>query len=292
MATRMKPIYNHISYSTGDISYKQIQNSKPKLLMIHGFNDTKETFSFLEEYLSNYFHCISFDLRGHGDSAWNQGHYHSADYLIDIHIVTEELCSEPFYILGHSMGAGLGTRYAGLFPEKIKGLICLEGFSGLQSAEKEIENIKKWLSTMVRIKDKKEVLQKTMTFDELIHKVKYSYPPMPEDKLFHLALSLSNINSDGKYSWKNDSKIKNTSPIPFPPNLSRELWKRIQCPVLMIYGSKTHLMPNNMDEIKSHFQNLSYFVIENSGHNMHMDNPLKTIELIENFLRSQFDFNL
>lgn len=131
--------YENFSSIGHNLSVKITNNNKEEnILLLHGFNDNKETFVFLEEFLSERFNIYSFDFRGHGDSDWKKDSlYNYSENLIDVQNVIEHYFKKPIYLLGHSMGGGMAARYTGLFPEKIKLLICLEGFSGLQPQEVE-----------------------------------------------------------------------------------------------------------------------------------------------------------
>ncbi|NBU98634.1 MAG: alpha/beta hydrolase, partial [Spirochaetia bacterium] len=226
------------------------------------------------------------DFRGHGGSDWNEdGIYHSAEHLLDLQNVVYSILPENFYIIAHSMGAGIAARYTGLFPEKIKGLVCLEGFSGLQTNSLEKSRLRNWMDSMAKKTGKKETIRRKISKEEAAKKLSYIYPYLSMDKIVILAEGLTKSMIGGDVTWKNDPRLKVTSPIPFPPELSRELWRSITCPVLMIYGEKTHLKPDNLEEIKSHFKNLSYKEIIASSHNMHHDNPEECLHLIKEFFK-------
>lgn len=42
------------------------------------------------------------------------------------------------------MGGGIGARFAGIYPEKILSLVCLEGFMSIQNPEFEKKRLKAW----------------------------------------------------------------------------------------------------------------------------------------------------
>ena len=46
--------------------------------------------------------------------------YHYLVGVMDIHRIVEHLGLGTFSLLGHSMGAGLSSVYAAMFPEKVK----------------------------------------------------------------------------------------------------------------------------------------------------------------------------
>ena len=281
-----KKIKSHFSEIEVGIS---INPGRDTLLLLHGFNDSKETFVFLNDFLSREFSLIGMDFRGHGGSDWNSnGLYYPSDNLLDLHTVTSQLLPPQFFIIAHSMGAGIAARYCGLFPERVKGLICLEGFSGLQKESFERERIRTWLENMTKKTGKKEVSRRKMTEEDATQKLANIYNHLSPEKIKKILPGLIRPYPGGGVVWKNDPRLKSISPIPFPSGLSRELWKNILCPTLMIYGGNSHLKANNIEEIKSHFKNLSYREIPESTHNMHHDNPGACIELMREFFSNHF----
>ncbi len=278
----------------------KIQNSNKEnfLLLIHGFNDTKETFVFLEKELLKNFNLVSYDQRGHGNSAWNEdGIYHYSELILDLHKVIEKYLPKEFSILGHSLGAGLAARYFGIFPEKCKTLILLEGFAGIRAMSKEREKLKDWLLSFTprrKFEEETSILQeivssqngnktkrKHMSFEEAVKKLSGLYKNLPLKKVEILTSFLVKQVGKDLFEWKNDPNLKKFSPIPFPPELSRELWKNIFSPTLLFFGERTHLKPNNLNEICSHFQNLTLYEVPQASHNMHHDNPEFILEKIQ-----------
>ncbi len=271
------------------ISVKLVDNSKKDtILLLHGFNDTKESFLFIEDFLNQRFNLVSFDYRGHGDSDWKEdGLYHYSETIVDLHNVATSFLPKSFYILGHSLGAALGARYAGSFPEKIKALVCIEGFSGIKPMSLERENLIKWLGRVSHLSNHPISKLKTMSSLEEASKVlSMVHPKLSSDKVDKLVRTLIKQTQDGKYIWKSDPRTKVGFPMPFPPRLSRELWRNILCPVMICFGKETHLKATNLQEVLSHFKNLKYIEIENAGHNIHHDNPEKLVECLEDFLSS------
>ncbi|MCB1160585.1 MAG: alpha/beta hydrolase, partial [Leptospiraceae bacterium] len=273
-----------------NLSVKKVysSDSKPSLLLLHGFNDNKETFYFIEKFLSEYFNLISFDFRGHGDSDWKkEGIYHYAESFLDVHNIAEEYCKEPFYLLGHSMGASIAARYSGLFPERILGLICLEGFIGILPKEYEKKRIQDWLSKMHRKGNRSVGLRYMSSIEEVSNRLSTAFPYVAGEKISIIAQNLTRKTDEGKYTWKSDPMLKLANPIPFPTDLSREIWKNIQAKVIILFGKNTHLKADNIEEVLSHFSDLYYIEIENAGHNIHQDQPKKLCIELEKFFTNK-----
>lgn len=283
--------YENFSSIGHNLSVKITNNNKEEnILLLHGFNDNKETFVFLEEFLSERFNIYSFDFRGHGDSDWKKDSlYNYSENLIDVQNVIEHYFKKPIYLLGHSMGGGMAARYTGLFPEKIKLLICLEGFSGLQPQEVERNRLREWLMSTSRRNERPSSnsgeRKKNMTLEEAKNKLSLIYGKLPKEKIDALIMGLVRQTEDGFYKWKNDPNLKTSSPIPFPPELSRKLWSEITSPVLIFFGGQTHIRPKNLEEILSHFKNVELHEVEHAGHNMHHDRPEFLMEIMETFFQ-------
>ncbi len=270
------------------LGIRNIDSGKDEsILLLHGFNDTKETFIFLEEFLLSRFNLFSFDFRGHGDSDWKtSGFYNSQESLLDIHNFIETFLKEKkFHVLAHSMGAGLASRYVGFYPENVQSLILLEGFSGLQAQDIDATRIRNWMDTHAKKNSKQKISERRESKKEdLEKKLGFIYSKLDKEKVKTLCSFLIEETDSNLYRWKNDPNLKTGSPIPFPPELSRYLWRNIQCPILLLFGEDTHLMPTHLDEIKSHFNKLEFHTIKNAGHNMQHDQPEILIELMKDFL--------
>ncbi|MBE7410541.1 MAG: alpha/beta hydrolase [Leptospiraceae bacterium] len=271
-----------------NLSVKIQNNGKSeKILLLHGFNDSKETFQFIEKFLSEKFDIVSFDFRGHGDSDWKMGVYNYSDTLLDLHLIIENYFLEPFTVLGHSMGSSLAARYSGLFPEKVKKLVCIEGFSGIQSMHKEREKIQTWMNKKNGQKQRMSPnarLKEMDSIKEAVERLSLIYSKLEKSKVEKLVLSLIKKLENGKFVWKNDPNLKLSSPIPFPPELSRALWSNFSNPSLIVFGKETHLKSSNIDEVIQNFKNPFYVEIEGAGHNVHHDKPEELIRVLKEFL--------
>lgn len=98
------------------------------LLLVHGFGGAKEDFSeWLDSFAEAGWHAVTFDLRGHGQSAHPRGEEHYSLQLLtdDIQAVVDDLGWETFVLFGHSMGGMVAQMYAIAYPERLMGLILM-----------------------------------------------------------------------------------------------------------------------------------------------------------------------
>jgi pimeloyl-ACP methyl ester carboxylesterase len=102
--------------------------SSPPLLLIHGGRDHARNWDWVALALRHDYHIIAPDLRGHGDSEWARGgQYALIDYVLDIAQLLDQLQLFPITIIGHSLGGGIACQYSGIYPERVKRLVALEG---------------------------------------------------------------------------------------------------------------------------------------------------------------------
>ena len=97
---------------------------------LHGWLDNANSFDPLAPGLPE-LDIVALDFAGHGRS----DHRHpDVPYRGDFDIedclaVADELGWERFNLIGHSMGAEYGSQLAGLFPERVTRLVCIDGFA-------------------------------------------------------------------------------------------------------------------------------------------------------------------
>ncbi|MCG8669592.1 MAG: alpha/beta hydrolase [Pseudomonadales bacterium] len=104
-----------------------LKDTKPTLLMVHGFGAFKENWIRMAIELKDDFHMVSIDLPGHGDSDY----FADSDYDIDqqvaaIHEFAQQVIGRPFYMTGNSMGGAITALYSATYPKDILASVLLD----------------------------------------------------------------------------------------------------------------------------------------------------------------------
>jgi len=94
-----------------DVSYR-IRGEGPPLYLVHGIGSRKATWDELIDGLEDRFTCVSYDLRGHGDSPQPPTPYTLDDLVDDLEALRRKLGHEQIHIAGHSLGGMIGPAYA------------------------------------------------------------------------------------------------------------------------------------------------------------------------------------
>ena len=99
-------------------------------LMLHGWMDNASSFLYVGPALARAgLYALALDLPGHGmsDHRPPSAFYGAVEYAATLAEAIEVLGWDQCCLLGHSLGAGLAPLLAGSLPDRIAGLICLDG---------------------------------------------------------------------------------------------------------------------------------------------------------------------
>ena len=97
------------------------------VLMIHGNMSSSVHYSPLIQRISKFYRCIAVDLRGFGDSTYNQRFDTLEELADDVNLFLEALQIPSVYLVGWSNGGGVGLRLCAKYPDKIKKFFDIEG---------------------------------------------------------------------------------------------------------------------------------------------------------------------
>ena len=103
------------------------EDGKP-FLGLHGWFDNANTFDRLAPLLPENIRFIAIDFPGHGKSShrWPGMPDLNFEYVADVKKVISQLGWVNFSNIGHSMGAFVGSIYAGCFPNEVKNLVMID----------------------------------------------------------------------------------------------------------------------------------------------------------------------
>ena len=122
--------------------------TRPLLMMLHGWGDCAASFQFVVDELQQDWFVVAPDWRGFGRSHHRCDSYWFPDYLADLDALLDHYQpKEPVDLLGHSMGANIAGLYAGVFPDRVRNFVNVEGFGLVDSdPENAPANYRRWLT--------------------------------------------------------------------------------------------------------------------------------------------------
>ena len=261
----------------------------PPLLLIHGGRDHCRNWDWVAEEMRTDYHVIAPDLRGHGDSQWMVGGtYSQAEFTYDIAQLIHQMDLAPLTIIGHSMGSGIGLRYAGIYPDNVEKYIGIEGISGgplkaqQRAAKPPHERFAEWIDETRGIAAR--VPHRYASFEEALERMQDANKHLRADQARHLTMHGIDQNEDGTYSWKFDNYVRAYTPFGINQAETQSLWKRITCPALLIRGGDSWAKDPYELGIPDHFKNAESVTVEGAGHWVHHDKLDEFLKLVRDFL--------
>ncbi len=259
---------------------------KPPLLLIHGGRDHARNWDWVAEDLRRDFHIIAPDLRGHGDSQWAiGGSYSMVDYVLDVVQLLDALQAFPITIVSHSLGGSIALQYAGVFPDRVKKVVAIEGLGPPPSMIRDVPphvRMDHWITEMQSLSRRHP--RRYASLDECVERMREANPHLSPEMARHLTIHGSYRDEDGTYLWKFDNYVRATSPYLYNMHDARELWGRITCPVLLLRGTESWASDPEKDGRASAFKNYKLHNIEKAGHWVHHDQLEIFLRIVRDFL--------
>lgn len=104
--------------------------------LVHGIGSRKEMWAPIVDGLSDVFTCVSYDLRGHGESPIPRVPFTLDQLVDDLEALRRRLGHERIHVVGHSLGGQIGPRYALRFPEHTASVVLLSTAAGRTDEDK------------------------------------------------------------------------------------------------------------------------------------------------------------
>jgi pimeloyl-ACP methyl ester carboxylesterase len=247
------------------LHYLDWGNSRlPALIFLHGFAQQAHSWDFAALALRHRFHCVSVDLRGHGDSDWSpQAEYGLDYYVADVEALVRALaCARPV-VCGLSMGGRIAYTHASRNPEGVRALVVAEA------------------APESRPSGRRAVLDFTAgpaefdTFEDAVARtLAYNSRRTPEQVRGSLRHSVRQ-RPDGKWTWKWDPALRHArSPSVHDTEAQWAALSRVRCPTLFVLGAKSEMVgPETLRRMVASVPGSTAETVENAGHLVAGDNP-------------------
>jgi len=261
----------------------------PPMILLHGGQDHCRNWDWVAQRLRHDWHIIAPDLRGHGDSEWSAtGSYTMAGYIYDLAQLIDQQRLAPVTIVAHSLGGNIALRYTGIYPEKVKALVAIEGLGPSPKALAEraqhtiVDRMRKWIDLQHNLSGR--LPRRYASIEDAFRRMQEANKHLSPAQARHLTQHGVNQNEDGTFSWKFDNYVRVWSPYDMQVAEVQDLWTRIACPVLLAYGKESWASNPQDDGRARHFKNARVMSFEKAGHWVHHDRLDAFIEAVREFL--------
>ena len=107
-----------------NISYNIVGQGVP-IIFIHGVGSRKYAWNSVIDELKNGYKCITYDLRGHGESVFDESNFTLEDLVEDLENLRFHLNIDKIHLVGHSLGGMIGPSYERKYHDKVLSLSLL-----------------------------------------------------------------------------------------------------------------------------------------------------------------------
>lgn len=250
-------------------------------VLVHGFLDFAYGWHEVAASLATDAHVVAVDLRGHGDSDWigAGGYYHYLDYVADLDAVIERVAHERVIVVGHSMGGGATSYWAGTRPKRAHAIALLEGLGPPDQSEVDVATrTGHWIDAWRTARAEWVPMATHSIAAARLRK----HDPLLGDAL---ALRLAQHGTRavaGGYVWKHDPLHRTMGPYPFRRDTAAQYWQKIACPTLIVDGAQStlNLSVAERDVRRAYFPNARYEILANAGHMMARHVPRELAALL------------
>jgi pimeloyl-ACP methyl ester carboxylesterase len=246
---------------------------KPPLILVHGGLDHARSWDWVARALRDDYHVYALDLRGHGNSAWAPGAMYSiAEHVLDLSALLDVINGFPVYIVSHSLGGIISLMYTGIYPDRVKKLVVIEGLGPPPNHKihrPASERLRNWVE-MLRQTEKRDP-HPYKDLNTAIKRMQEANPRLSDEQAQHLTLHGTNWTSDGSLVWKFDNFARGFAPYGYNIDEAREVVSHITCPVLLFWGMDSWAMDPSLDGRAAAIPNARLIKVEGAGHWVHHD---------------------
>jgi len=250
-------------------------SGKPPMLWVHGGGANAHWYDFVAQGFNADYHVRAVDLRGHGDSEWDNSdppNYAYTRHAADIHALTQALDLHDFVLVGHSMGGMVSIVYAAIYPGRAKALIVVD--SNLVMTPERVAGFQAVADRPGREYTTQEQFIAT-------YRVRPGGSTAPPEALRHIAQHSGRRFDDGRWRHKVDRRTYANREL-FD---SLALWNRIRIPSLLMKGGRsTRMALEAIADIKSRAPQVAMTVVPDADHHITLDNPSGFIRAARDFL--------
>ena len=257
------------------------------VVMVHGNMSSSIHYEPLISRIKDQYRCIAVDLRGFGDSSYNNRFDTLEELADDVVELTDKLGIDKFLLIGWSNGGGVGLKICAKYPEKVKKFFDIEGagYKGYPLYKKE--NFKSTgkpyeskeelagdpisVAPVLKIYEKGDAAMMTTIWDATIYTVNkptkeqndlWMSETLKQRNLIDLDWALANLNMSDEYT---------------PYGLGDGSIKNITCPVALTMAEKDVVVPDYMvlDNYNALGEKATLLPYPNCGHSPMVDCPDK-----------------
>lgn len=253
------------------------------VLALHGWLDNAASWIPLSEHL-NGIELVALDLPGHGTSPHlpKGAEYSLAGTVHTVLDAADALGWERFALLGHSMGAAIGSIVAAAAPERITRFLAIEALGALADREsRTAERLREAVAARRALQgkslrvfpDRDTAIRARMQANAL------------SEPVARLLVERGTRAVPGGFEWSSDPRLTVSTPLRMTEGQVRDLVAHIECPVRVLYADPPpSYFPDALRRERAAQLQHGEVIVLPGGHHLHMEDPRGVARAIGTFL--------
>ena len=244
----------------------------PQVLALHGWLDNAASFLPLAAQLTG-LDLVAPDLPGHGRSVHlppgaDYSFAGAVDAVLDI---ADALGWERFALLGHSMGAGIGSLVAAACPQRIERFVAIEALGALAEVpEHTVMRLREAVAATRAVRDKR--LRVFPDIDTAV-RARMQVNALSEP-VARLLVERGLVPVENGYAWSSDPRLTLPTMLRSTEAQVRNLIEGIECPTRVIYADPAQpYLPDALRRERTTLLPRGEMRVLAGGHHLHMETP-------------------
>jgi len=270
--------------------------SAPALLLLHGGNQTAHSWDLVSLALSDQYHVIAIDQRGHGDTEWPRDgdagrHAKASDALA----MLEALGIEHPIVCGHSMGGIVTMTLLSEHPDLARKCVLVDVAPEIAPAGARM--IGEFVSSVHEVRSLDEFVERVAAYDtfrppeHIRRTVRYNLMQAADGKFVSKHDHRTRLGTTSEHTGTTATATAQEAAQPSGPvvrhdRTSYEEVARITCPTLLLRGAQSNvLQPEAAQRFVATLMQGRLVEVPRCGHNVHSQNTPGFLAAVEPFLR-------
>ncbi len=256
------------------------EDASPTVVLLHGIviDNLSSLYYTLANHLASRYRVVLYDQRGHGMSDRPKSGYSVLDNVEDLNSLLIELRIEvPVVLVGNSFGGTIALGFALRYPEKVCGLGLIEAHFAVEGwGDKMAATLRRTARLAREGLEMERVLRETGSLPEgglpSLKKVGLS----DEEVAFVIGWIEDNSRRKATRMGRTAKALLDGTTLiedlQREEPLTQDDLKKIMCPTLAIYGSKSDIV-DRADDLKKAMRNIEINVLDGYDHSVLMRAP-------------------
>ncbi len=239
------------------------------MLLIHGLAGHGGEWAQVIEHLDSSVGIINPDQRAHG-ATWALGTVgvHCSSYISDVEELAVRFATGPVVVVGQSMGGIVATLLAHRRPDLVAGLVLIEAGMSALTAD-ELAGLKAWFDRWPEV------------FVDEAEAAEFFGVGAPSTKAWVEGLEAGPRGLSRRFDA--EAMIETMEQL-----TSRSRWREwseLEVPTILVRAERSLLDDNDVERMLSLSKATEVVVVDDSGHDAHLDQPERVAEIVRSHLR-------